>query len=128
MARILVVDDDPPTREQLRLHLAFAGFDVATAADGIEAGYAILEAWPDLIVCDIDMPHLDGPGLQVLLASDPSIPEIPIFFLTAEDPVRTRERIGSGQFFAKPVSPGPLLAAVREGLMRHVLDPECLVV
>jgi CheY-like chemotaxis protein len=128
VARILVVDDDPGIREQIRLHLAFAGYEVATAGDGIEAGYSIIESWPDLILCDIEMPHLDGPGLRVLLASDPSLPAIPIVFLTSEDEARTRERIGGGQFLAKPLAMDRLLEALDSRFLRRRMASDCVAV
>ena len=59
-ANILIVDDDRIIRELLRLHLAGAGYDVQVAEDAIAAGYEVLRRAPDLIICDINMPHLDG--------------------------------------------------------------------
>ena len=60
MANVLVVDDDASLRELLRLHLAAAGYQVEVAEDAIAAGYLVLRRPPDLIICDVNMPHLDG--------------------------------------------------------------------
>jgi len=50
------VEDDESMRELLRLHLSNAGYAVDVAEDGIEAGYAVLKAIPQVIICDVDMP------------------------------------------------------------------------
>ncbi|MGH8766005.1 MAG: response regulator, partial [Burkholderiales bacterium] len=77
-ARILVVDDDESLRELLRMHLAAAGYEVSTAADGISAGYLVLKAPPDLILSDINMPHMDGFEFVAALKADKTLPEIPV--------------------------------------------------
>src|SRR5258706_10206041 len=59
-ASILIVDDDESIRELLRLHLSAAGYEVNVAPDGIAAGYMVLRSPPDLILCDVSMPHMDG--------------------------------------------------------------------
>lgn len=59
-AQILVVDDDPSIRESLGLLLMLAGYDVATADDGINAVSHLSRAIPDLIVTDLNMPHMSG--------------------------------------------------------------------
>ena len=60
MATILVVDDDESLLELLRMHLGAAGYDVQMAEDAIAAGYIVLRSPPDLIICDVHMPHMDG--------------------------------------------------------------------
>ena len=59
-ATILVIDDDESIRDLLRIHLSAAGYEVHVAADAIAAGYIVLRSPPDLIICDINMPHMDG--------------------------------------------------------------------
>src|SRR5688572_13023273 len=84
-AKILVVDDDESIRELLRLHLAAARYEVLVAADAIAAGYLVLRAPPDLIITDVNMPHMDGFEFVAALKSDKTLPEIPVIFLTSED-------------------------------------------
>ncbi len=92
-SRVLVVEDDESMRELLRLHLSSAGYDVVTAEDGIAAGYAVLKSPPDLIVCDVEMPNMDGFQFIGALRADRSLPRVPVIFLTssAEADVRARE-------------------------------------
>src|ERR1051326_6828216 len=59
-ATILVVDDDANVRELLKLHLSAAGYEVHVAADAIAAGYLVLRSPPNLLICDVNMPHMDG--------------------------------------------------------------------
>ena|SRR5688572_819779 len=61
-ARILVVDDDECLRELMHLHLSGAGYQVQVAEDAIVAGHLLLEERVDLLVTDIEMPFMDGPG------------------------------------------------------------------
>jgi len=116
-ARVLVVEDDESMRELLRLHLSAAGYDVVTAEDGIAAGYAVLKAPPDLIICDIEMPNMDGFQLVGALRADRSLPKFPVIFLTSshEGDARARE-LGACAFLTKPVLADWLLTAVRQAL------------
>src|SRR3970282_408586 len=94
-AKILVVEDDESMCELLRLHLEHAGYEVAVTEDGIGAGYAVLQSPPDLIVCDVDMPNMDGFQLVEGLRADAALPPMPVIFLTsAEDAAGAARRIG----------------------------------
>src|SRR5205814_3106573 len=82
-AYILVVDDDESMRDLLRLHLTAAGYDVEVAADAIAAGYLVLKRPPDLIISDVNMPHMDGFEFIEALKADKTLPPIPVIFLTS---------------------------------------------
>src|SRR5947207_10769579 len=104
-------------RELLRLHLVAAGYDVVAAEDGIAAGYAVLKTPPDLIVCDIEMPHLSGLDLVAALRADPSLPKVPVIFLTSmEEGVSRAKELGATAFITKPVLADALLGAVSDAL------------
>ena len=111
---ILVVDDDQSLRELLKLHLSNAGYDVSTAADGIEAGYAVLKSPPDLIITDVNMPHMDGYEFVEALKSDKSLPKIPVIFLTSLDDFERGRQLGAVGYITKPVRADRLLAVVAE--------------
>ena len=113
---ILIVDDDQSLRELLRLHLSSAGYDVTTASDGIEAGYAVLKSPPDLIISDIGMPHMDGYEFIAALKSDKTLPQIPVIFLTSMDDSDRGKQLGAVGFITKPVRADKLLATVAEHL------------
>lgn len=113
---ILVVDDDQSLRELLKLHLSAAGYTVATASDGIEAGYAVLKSPPDLIITDVNMPHMDGFEFVEALKSDKSLPKIPVIFLTSMDDQERGRQLGAVGYITKPVRADRLLAVVAEHL------------
>jgi CheY-like chemotaxis protein len=113
---ILIVDDDQSLRELLRLHLSSAGYEVRTASDGIEAGYAVLKSPPDLIITDVNMPHMDGYEFVEALKSDKSLPAIPVIFLTSLDEHDRGKALGAVGYITKPVRADKLLAKVAEHL------------
>jgi two-component system chemotaxis response regulator CheY len=110
---ILVVDDDPNMRELLRIHLSNAGYEVNVARDGVEAGYGLLRSRPDLIISDVNMPHLDGFEFVAAMRQEPRFHGIPVIFLTtaAEGEPRGRE-LGAVGYVAKPVRADTLLSLV----------------
>ncbi|MDQ5849653.1 MAG: response regulator, partial [Pseudomonadota bacterium] len=82
---VLVVDDDATIRELLRIHLSGAGYEVVLAENGIAAGYAVLRKRPDLIISDVNMPHMDGFEFIGALKAEPSFSKIPVIFLTSQE-------------------------------------------
>jgi CheY-like chemotaxis protein len=118
-ANILVVDDDPNVRELMRLHLGSAGYEVQAAQDAIAAGYLVLRRPPDLIICDVNMPHMDGFEFVAALKADKSLPPIPVIFLTTEEEGDQRGKdLGAVGYLTKPVRSDRLLAMVAQ----HVPD------
>ena len=112
-ASILVVDDDESIRDLLRLHLSAAGYEVHVAADAISAGYMVLRSPPDLIITDINMPHMDGFEFIAALKSDKSLPRIPVIFLTTvEDGDLRGKELGAVGYVTKPVRSDRLLSLV----------------
>ena len=112
-ATILVVDDDANVRELLKLHLSAAGYEVRVAADAIAAGYLVLRSAPDLIICDINMPHMDGFEFIAALKADTTLPRIPVIFLTSYDEGDDRGKaLGAVGYLTKPVRADKLLQLV----------------
>ena len=113
--RILVVDDDPIMRELLRIHLSNAGYEVSVAHDGVEGGYAVLRNRPDLIISDVNMPHLDGFEFIAAVREEAEFRSIPVIFLTSATEAEYRGReLGAIAYLAKPVRADKLLALVAE--------------
>jgi two-component system, chemotaxis family, chemotaxis protein CheY len=114
-ATILIVDDDESMRDLLRLHLSGAGYEVLLAEDAIAAGDMVLTQPPDLIICDINMPHLDGFEFIEALRTDRSVPEIPVIFLTSlEEGDHRGKSLGLVGYTTKPVRADKLLALVAQ--------------
>jgi DNA-binding response OmpR family regulator len=114
--KILIVEDEESMRELLRLHLSWAGYTVEAAEDAIAAGYAVLKAAPDLIVCDVAMPHMDGFELVTALRADAAVPKLPVIFLTSDSDAEGRARELGAEFLEKPIRLEELLAAVSRHL------------
>src|SRR5437762_14163528 len=70
-AKVAVIDDDRFIRYLLDLHLRNAGYEVFVAEDAVAAARVILESTPDVILCDVDMPFMDGYELVSALRADP---------------------------------------------------------
>ena len=114
---ILVVEDDDTMRELLYLHLTRAGYAVRVAANGIEAGHAILGITPDLVITDVRMPHMSGFELVEALRQDPAMKDIPVIFLTVDEGARNEgEDLGAIEYLAKPYKPASLLMLVGKHL------------
>ena len=114
-ASVLVIDDDESIRDLLRMHLSAAGYEVHVAEDAIAAGYLVLRSPPDLIICDINMPHMDGFEFVAALKADTTLPKIPVIFLTSNEEGDERGRqLGAVGYIVKPVRADRLLALVAQ--------------
>ena len=113
-AKIAVIDDDRFVRYLLDMHLRKAGYEVFAAEDAVAAGRIIVERTPDVIVCDVDMPYMDGYEFVSALRADPATRHIPVIFLTVSKTVGERApQLGAGHL-QKPVMLDKLLQAVAQ--------------
>jgi two-component system OmpR family response regulator len=118
-ARLLVVDDEPNIRELLSASLRYAGFEVATAADGQQALDVAASFRPDLLVLDVMMPGLDG--FAVVRRLRESGRHTPVVFLTARDAAEDKVSgltLGGDDYVTKPFSLDEVLARIRAVLRR----------
>ncbi|HET8561343.1 MAG TPA: response regulator transcription factor, partial [Marmoricola sp.] len=118
-ARLLVVDDEPNILELLAASLRFAGFEVVTARNGMEALRAAATDQPDLLVLDVMMPGLDGFEVVRRLRRDGV--DAPVVFLTAKDSTEdkvTGLTLGGDDFVTKPFSLEEVIARIRAVLRR----------
>ena len=107
--RILVADDEAYILQVVALKLRNAGYDVVTAFDGQEALGLLQTHGADLVVTDLQMPHMTGIGLARAMSADPRLANIPVMMLTA----RSRwPRANIARVVHKPFSPRALLAEI----------------
>jgi DNA-binding response OmpR family regulator len=118
---ILVVDDEPDLLDNVSLALETEGYQVLTAANGVEA-LARLQTNPiDLILADIAMPDMNGYQLYERVRQNPEWVTIPFIFLTArslDSDIRYGKELGVDDYLTKPIRAGDLLAVVRGKLRR----------
>ena len=113
-AKIAVIDDDRFIRYLLDLHLRKAGYEVFAAEDAVAGGRVVVECAPDVILCDVDMPFMDGYEFVSALRADPATRHIPVIFLTVNQTVgENAKRLGAGHL-VKPVMADELLRAVAQ--------------
>lgn len=121
MNKILVIEDEPEMRRNLVTILRLEGFQPLAAADGRAGVEQARKETPDLVLCDVMMPGLDGYGVLKELHNDPATMNIPFVFLTARGErtdVRTGMNLGADDYLTKPVDKADLLRAVRARLAR----------
>lgn len=119
--KILVVDDEAPIRDMLRIALEMAEYEVLEAADAQDAHAVILDAKPDLILLDWMMPGTSGIELARRLKRDDVTKDMPIIMLTAkgeEDNKIQGLEIGADDYITKPFSPRELVARLKAVLRR----------
>jgi DNA-binding response OmpR family regulator len=117
--RILLVEDDPKTRETVALYLRREGHEVVTAGDGVHALEAAHEHEPHLVVLDLMLPRMDGLAVcRALRASALRPGIIMVTARTTEDDKLTGLDLGADDYVTKPFSPRELMARVRAVLRR----------
>lgn len=123
MTNILVIEDEHALREEITTILRYEDYDVSEARDGLEGVEVADKFMPDLVICDIRMPGLDGYGVLERLQSTPRHASIPFIFLTAKTDKLDRRRgmaLGADDYLSKPVTHDELLTAVRARLTKRV--------
>ncbi|MEO0410074.1 MAG: response regulator transcription factor [Cyanobacteria bacterium P01_A01_bin.135] len=117
--RLLLIDDDPNLILLVKDYLEFRGYDVITAENGREA-LTVLEAeTPDMIICDVMMPEMDGYSLVEHVRQDPKTNWIPVLFLSAKGQSQDKVKglsTGADVYMVKPFEPEELVAQVESSL------------
>jgi len=118
---ILLIEDNEEMSENITSILKLAHYQVIRAANGKEGVALAQKEHPDLILCDIMMPELDGYGVLHILNGDPETAQIPFIFLTAKaekSDLRAGMNLGADDYITKPFSPRVLISRVRAVLRR----------
>jgi signal transduction histidine kinase len=121
MKRILVIDDDETLLATLAVALREAGYEVETTASGQEGLRRAGELLPDLILCDVHMPDIEGPTVLQALRGDPATADLQVVLMTGVQsnlPVRSGMDLGADDFLLKPFTVEALLQCVAARLRR----------
>ncbi|MDY7023729.1 MAG: response regulator transcription factor [Cyanobacteriota bacterium] len=117
--RLMLVDDDPNLVLLVRDYLEFRGYEVSTAENGVKALELLESQLPDLIICDIMMPEMDGYTLVKHIREDPRTDWIPVLFLSAKGQSQDKVKglnTGADVYIVKPFEPEELVAQVESSL------------
>ena len=120
--RILVIDDEAKLRKQFAALLNLEGFEVIEARNGREGVELARKEKPDLVVCDITMPEMNGHRVLETLRAEAPTAHLPFIFLTGwndRGDLRTGMNLGADDYLVKPVEPADLIASVHARLRRH---------
>ncbi len=117
--KLLLIDDDPNLILLVRDYLEFRGYQVVTAGNGREALDVLGGLVPDMIICDVMMPEMDGYAFVEQVRQDPGKSWIPILFLSAKGQSQDRVKgltTGADVYMVKPFEPEELVAQVESSL------------
>lgn len=117
--RLLLIDDDPNLIMLVQDYLEFRGYEVLTAENGRQGLEVLVHTLPDLIICDVMMPELDGYSFVKQVREDPRTNLIPVLFLSAKGQSQDRVKgltTGADVYMVKPFEPEELVAQVESSL------------
>jgi DNA-binding NarL/FixJ family response regulator len=121
MKKILVIEDEPEMRRNIAALLRYHDYEPIPAENGRQGIETARRENPDLILCDVMMPELDGYGVLQTLQADATLARIPFIFLTAKgekDDLRSGMNLGADDYLTKPVANVELVRAVEARLRR----------
>src|SRR3954467_2250778 len=121
MKKILVIEDEPEMRRNITQLLRYHEYEPLAASNGRDGVEAARRDRPDLILCDVMMPELDGYGVLQLLQADATLARTPFIFLTAKgekDDLRSGMNLGADDYLTKPVANSDLVRAIQMRLRR----------
>ena len=121
MKKILVIEDEPEMRRNITNLLRYHEYQPIAAENGRVGVEAARRETPDLILCDVMMPELDGYGVLQALQADASLARIPFIFLTAKgekNDLRSGMNLGADDYLTKPIANADLIRAIETRLRR----------
>jgi two-component system, sensor histidine kinase and response regulator len=129
MTKILIIEDEAPLREEIAEWLSFEDIEGYEAGDGQAGVQLAQELIPDLILCDITMPKMDGYNVLLDIRANPITAHIPFIFLTARashEDVRKGMLLGADDYLTKPFTRIDLLNAIQIRLKRTAMQDDVL--
>lgn len=127
MTKILLIEDEDMLREDVADWLTLEGYEVLTAADGVEGTAAAINHLPDLIISDIMMPRMDGYGVLLEIRANPLTQLTPFLFMTAKvshDEIRSGMGLGADDYITKPFNRVELLKAIQTQLDKRAVQKQ----
>jgi len=121
MKKILIIEDEPEMRRNIAALLRYLEYAPIEAENGRKGVELARREKPDLVLCDVMMPELDGHGVLQALQQDPEVALIPFIFLTAKgekDDLRSGMNLGADDYLTKPVANSDLVRAIEARLRR----------
>jgi len=125
MKKILVIEDEPEMRRNIATLLRYRDYEAIEAENGRKGVELARRIKPDLILCDVMMPELDGYGVLQALQQDTSLALVPFIFLTAKgekEDLRSGMNLGADDYLTKPVANNDLVNAIEARLRRYELQ------
>lgn len=122
MVKILLIEDNEDFRINTSEIIELANYEVITAVNGVDGVEKAITEQPDLIICDVMMPELDGYGVINILSKNPDTSGIPFIFLTAKaenSDVRKGMNLGADDYLLKPFDEQTLLTSIETRLKRN---------
>lgn len=122
--RLLIIEDNEEVRENLAEILELYGYVTSTAENGLEGVKTCIQEQPDMVLCDIMMPELDGYGVLNLLAENERTAGIPFIFITAKtetEDIRRGMNLGADDYITKPFYKDELLQVIRTRLKKAAI-------
>lgn len=129
MTKILVIEDEEILRGEVVEWLTLEGYETFSAEDGVAGVEVALQHLPDVIVCDITMPRLDGHGVLLEMRSNPATANTAFIFVTARaayDDVRQGMELGADDYLTKPFTRLQLLQAIQTRLEKKTAQAQTL--
>jgi len=114
--KILAVDDSPSMRDMIEYTISSAGYDVVSAADGVDALEKMRAHVVDLVITDVNMPNLNGIGLVREIRSRQQYKSLPVLLLTTESGAEMKDMgrsAGATGWIVKPFDPETLISLIR---------------
>jgi DNA-binding response OmpR family regulator len=125
MSKILIIEDETIIREEIFDWMSFEGYEAFSAADGLAGIHEALHRQPDLILCDINMPHLDGYGVLAALREKALTAKIPFIFMTAlssQEAIQKGMSLRADDYITKPFTRSELLQLIQNHLEKGAIQ------